>query len=371
MPSKDLHAKPFDEGTITKLEIFENYAKEWLPTFVMSPHKELWIFDFFAGTGYDKNNIEGSPIRILKQVKNQIGNIFNKKTKINICLNELEKEKFQQLEQACNNYICSNTELNRAKENNLVNIYYYNKDFDTLFPQKLSIIKQFPSLVYLDQNGIKFINYIDDLAKTKTTDFLYYLSSSFFIRFGQEKSFKSVIDVDIELLRNEPYNKIHKNILEKLRTKLPQNTELKLYPFTIRKKANVYGIIFGATHIRAVDKFLKVAWNKNSINGEANFDIDDDRRKSQLDLFVGQKLNKIETFKQHLQREILEGKIKTNKEAYHYTLLQGHISKHASDKVKQMKKEGLIIFSENSPLINYEQIFQKKRIIKFEINNRK
>jgi hypothetical protein len=28
MPRKGLHEKPFDEGTITKLEIFENYAKD-------------------------------------------------------------------------------------------------------------------------------------------------------------------------------------------------------------------------------------------------------------------------------------------------------------------------------------------------------
>ena len=34
----DLHRHPFDEGTITKLEIFEAYTKEWLPVFVMSPY---------------------------------------------------------------------------------------------------------------------------------------------------------------------------------------------------------------------------------------------------------------------------------------------------------------------------------------------
>jgi hypothetical protein len=62
MPKKDLYEKPFDEGTITKLEIFENYAKEWIPTVVMGGYPEIWIFDFFAGTGYDKNDIAGSPL---------------------------------------------------------------------------------------------------------------------------------------------------------------------------------------------------------------------------------------------------------------------------------------------------------------------
>ena len=50
----DLHRHPFDEGTITKLEIFEAYTKEWLPVFVMSPYQHICIFDLFAGTGRDQ-----------------------------------------------------------------------------------------------------------------------------------------------------------------------------------------------------------------------------------------------------------------------------------------------------------------------------
>lgn len=33
---KDLHEKPFDEGTLKKLDIFEAYTKQWLPTFIMN-----------------------------------------------------------------------------------------------------------------------------------------------------------------------------------------------------------------------------------------------------------------------------------------------------------------------------------------------
>ena len=51
MPTRNLHDHPFDEETILKLEIFEDYLKEWLPTFVMShADDDIWIFDFFAGT---------------------------------------------------------------------------------------------------------------------------------------------------------------------------------------------------------------------------------------------------------------------------------------------------------------------------------
>jgi hypothetical protein len=57
--SKDLHEKPFDETTIAKLEIFEDYAQAWLPTFIRWGEREVYIFDFYAGTGYDINSAWG------------------------------------------------------------------------------------------------------------------------------------------------------------------------------------------------------------------------------------------------------------------------------------------------------------------------
>ena len=76
----DLHRKAFDDGTLCKLEIFEAYIQAWLPTFIMQNAGTICIFDLFAGPGYDKDGIEGSPIRIIKQVEAQTGNIFQKDT---------------------------------------------------------------------------------------------------------------------------------------------------------------------------------------------------------------------------------------------------------------------------------------------------
>ena len=72
MGYKDLHDEPFDDSTIAKLEIFEDYAQAWLPTFIMQGMPALCVFDFFGGTGYDKNGVAGSPIRILQKIKEQI-----------------------------------------------------------------------------------------------------------------------------------------------------------------------------------------------------------------------------------------------------------------------------------------------------------
>jgi hypothetical protein len=69
MPASDFHKRPFDEGTLTKLQIFELYAREWLPVFLSPerpPRSEIHLFDFFAGPGTDSDGELGSPLRLLR-----------------------------------------------------------------------------------------------------------------------------------------------------------------------------------------------------------------------------------------------------------------------------------------------------------------
>ena len=71
MSPDDFHDKPFDEGTLTKLRIFELYAQEWIPVFVSQdepPFRQIHIFDFFCGPGTDSKAIHGSPLRIMNQL---------------------------------------------------------------------------------------------------------------------------------------------------------------------------------------------------------------------------------------------------------------------------------------------------------------
>ena len=301
---KDLHTSEFDEGTLTKLDIFESYTKEWLPTFVMNQFEsKLLIFDLFAGPGYSITGQEGSPIRILKQVESQIGNIFQTNKTVYLLFNELDKEKVKKLKDACNNYRDSHADLKRAVELKRVIIKVTSLDVEYLFPKiKDSFLGKFPILLFLDQNGIKFLGdeYFLPLANARKVDFLFYSSSSFFVRFGKQDAFKNVLDIDVDKVKELPYTDIHRTIIQRLREKLPKTSQTKLYPFTIKKNTNIYGIIFGASHPRAFDKFLSTAWKENGINGEANFDIDDDRNKGQVDLFGHIELTKLMKFNKDL-----------------------------------------------------------------------
>lgn len=92
MAVKDLHDKPFDQGTLTKLEIFERYTQAWIPVFAISKGENIFIVDFFAGTGYDLNGVAGSPIRIISKIFEFADLLLKYRTKVHLHFNEFKKE---------------------------------------------------------------------------------------------------------------------------------------------------------------------------------------------------------------------------------------------------------------------------------------
>ncbi len=370
MPYRDLHSDPFDETTITKLEIFEDYAEAWIPTFVMQDYfDELHIFDFFAGPGYDTNGIPGSPIRFLTKVSSFLGRFLSTKTKVVLHLNEYEPDKsnqnkFELLKKNCEEFLLENPKLKY-----FTNLEYYNEDTEILFFKLLDKISKFPSLVYLDQNGVKFISkqFVLELEKLKGVDFIYYSSSSYFWRYGGTVEFRKIIEFDMEELKRNKYQNIHRIVISKLKEAIPKNSELKLFPFSLKKGSNIYGIIFCAKHFRAVDKFLDIAWKRNRTNGEADFDIDEDKVKGQLDMFVEKKLTKVEKFKTELEGLILYKKLQSNADVLIYTYENGHIPQQAKEVLISLKKAGKINYESRTPGLTYENVFKLKTIINYKI----
>ena len=373
MAIKDLHDEPFDEATIAKLKLFEDYAQAWIPTFLMQRKvDEIHIFDFFSGPGYDKNFVSGSPIRILSKILEYKGYFFKNKVRIVTHFNEYEPKKvkqtkFEKLKGACTEFVDKNVSLKH-----FVTINYYNEDFEDLFPKLLPVLHKYPALVYIDQNGIKFLSdgYLDALSRSKRTDFLFFVSSSYIWRFGNQDEFKKHLDIDINNIKSKGYKDIHRSVTNEMRKKISVTSKLKLYPFSIKKGGNIYGIIFGATHPLAVDKFLSISWKHNTKNGDANFDIDDESGIQQLSLLEDRKLTKIEKFQSDVRELVLSRGIQNNFDLLEYTYGSGHIPKHAADCVKQLKKEGHLNFNGQSPLVTYDNVYKKKKRICFYVEEK-
>ena len=355
----------FDDSTMTKLFIFEKYIENWLPVFLKQQKDYIYIFDFFAGAGYDLKANAGSPIRILKQIVNYHSNIPDN-TKINLFFNERDKKYFKNLQSNCDDYIKRYPFID-----NIVNIKYYNEDFKNIFNSLKNTIGKYPSLVFMDQFGVKYSNYISEFEKFDTTDFLFFISSSYLKRFAETTEFKNTLELteeDIEKFKNTSYKLIHEATIQFLKKRLSPNSQLRLYPFSLRKGSNIYGLIFGSKHPLAVDKFLYIVWKINPNNGKANYDIYNDKEKRQPNLFpklVGK--TTIQLFQESFKDKILNGTIQTNKDAYYYTIEKGNIPIHAIEVLKILKKDGIINYN-RSPLVNYDNVVKKRRIIKYEKN---
>mgnify|MGYP002856468946 CR=1 FL=1 len=369
MGSKDLHRKPFDDGTNCKLNIFETYTQEWLPVMIMSKHHPVCcIYDLFAGPGYDTTGQQGSPIRILSQIQKQANNIFLTKTKIGLWLNEADKNKFIQLVENCNIFIDSEPLLKQLRNAQLLRINFTQSRFEDIFDNKiLKALNQCPSLLFLDQNGIKHLNQFEKLVGIKHLDFLYFVSSSYYVRFGETKQFKDILDIDKDDIRALEYKDIHEIITDELCSLIPPYSDMRIYPFSIKKDKNIYGIVFGSSNVLGVEKFLRTTWNINPQNGTANFDIEDDNQKSQLDLFEGKRLTKVERFVDDIQAAILSGEISNNLHAYLFTLDRGFLPSHAQTAINTLKSQKKITFEGRTPAVNYKDAYKGEKIIEYKL----
>jgi three-Cys-motif partner protein len=333
--ARDIHTKPFDEGTKAKLSIFEDYLKEWLPVF-LAKKEVIWrtinIYDFFAGPGYDSKGQKGTPMIIRDELTSYFDNIIDKKLNVNLYLNEYSKAKKEELEARIDN-----------EDLRPYSITIESLDFKEAFD------KQFPSmtqsncanLIFLDQNGIKHISeeVFKKIIGLKTTDFLFFISSSTIKRFSEHPNISQHIKLNPEEVEKTPYYKIHGLILDYYKSLIPSNKEYYLAPFSLRKNAGVYGLIFGSGHVLGIEKFLTTCWNIDPERGTANFDIDDDRiMQGQYDLFSGEvrKPKKVELFEKELESKILNLELITDREIYLYALTNGFIPTHVRKVINKL-----------------------------------
>ncbi|RXK60350.1 three-Cys-motif partner protein TcmP [Lacibacter luteus] len=327
MATKNIFDKPFDEGTLDKLTIFEDYFKEWLPVFLAKPDpiwKEIQIFDLFAGEGKDVNGVLGSPMRIISVLNANRDLILKSGVKIKVVVNEYEKQKFDLL--------VSN--LKSIADTSLYELELYNDDFYKIFESYYESMKKTANFLFLDQNGIKQIteSVFNKLIQLKQTDFLFFISSSFIKRFNELDEFRKYLKITKQDLEGKSYYHIHKVVLEYYRSMIPKGKDYFLAPFSIKKPAGIYGLIFGTNHTLGIEKFLHVCWKHDRLTGEANFDIDNEgidlTRPSLFEEF--NKPTKRHLFEQKLKSKILEGDLKTGKEVYLWVLNEGFLLKDAN-----------------------------------------
>jgi three-Cys-motif partner protein len=336
MRSTNFHEKPFDEGTLTKLQIFELYTREWLPVF-LSPEKPfrsgIHLFDFFAGPGTDSNGELGSPLRILKQL-NECSSLAGwSKVKISVHFFDKSPTKIKQLE--------ANIEKFGFRLSG-VTFDIRQLKFEDAFAECKSALGNSHSskLVFIDQCGVDHVTHdvFRQLVNFPTCDFLFFISSSTLHRFRDHPAIKQ------KITRPDDSFHVHRKVLDYYRGFLPKDSGYYLAPFSIKKSSNIYGLIFGSGHPLGIDKFLQVAWSQDELNGEADFDINrEDITPGQTFLPIDDfRPSKVSAFERELEHLLRAGNLQNEVDVMRVCFEHGVKRQHAEPVLSKLKREKII-----------------------------
>jgi three-Cys-motif partner protein len=334
MPVDDFHDKPFDEGTLTKLRIFELYAGEWLPVFLSQRHPihpEIHLFDFFAGPGVDGRGEFGSPLRLLRQLRHYESMAGWPDVRITVHFFDSNSEKIDKLARNLDSHDLRLPGVT-IDLRPLAFRRAFNESGEVLAAQYAA------KLVFIDQFGVD--NVTPDvfrlLVNAPRCDFLFFLSSSTLYRFRDHPAIKQ------KITRPNDYYHVHRAALEYYRGLLP-DPNYYLAPFSIKKGSNIYGLIFGSGHPLGMDKFLQVAWRQDEISGEADFDIDrQDLHRGQLSLFEDNTPTKVSAFLADLEQRLKSGAVHDEADVIRVCFEHGVKRQHAESVLRRLKDEGVI-----------------------------
>lgn len=336
--AEDFHDKPYDPGTLTKLRIFELYAQEWIPVFVspLAPKFDrVEIFDFFCGPGKDAAGVLGSPLRILNQLRvyHQKGMAGWSKVSITVHLYDEDCGKIERLKKVL-----------QTEDWSIPGVTIDCKPLafkDALLAhQRVLMDRGAAKLLIIDQYGVDEVT--DDVFKKligfPTSDFIFFLSSSTLHRFRDHPAIKQKIE------RPDDSYDVHRAAVDYYRKLVPPGAEYFLGRFSIRKRSNIYGLIFGSRHPLGIHKFLQVAWANDEIAGEANFDIERENIRPGEGLlnFDVMRPNKQREFESELTAAITGGSMKNEADVLRFCIEAGMTNRHSAPVLKELKRKGVI-----------------------------
>lgn len=350
MSKKDINNKPFDEGTLLKLDIFRDCFREWFPVFVHNPTiSHIFIYDMFAGSGKDSIGMDGSPLILLNEARGNekqhcraLSNSLSKK--VYFGFNEFDFNKRAALETLLRNnqFLCQKDCLIECPYTN--SLFFQSEDFKKLFLninfRRVLANSKFAKFVLLDQYGFKQIDedVFLELVNSPTTDFIFFIASSFIKRFQTLPAVtKYFRENQIRFDEAKP-KECHRVIADYYRNLLPSDKEYYIHAFTIQKGKNYYGLIFGTNHSLGMEKFVKVCWKHDCMSGDSNCNIDEDYLPGTL-FFDQENSNKKSMVKEQIERLILNGSITSNIEGLKYALTHGCEPKLFVEVITQLKKD--------------------------------
>jgi len=332
---KDSQINPQEHSEI-KVKLLKLYLEKYISILSLAKGiNEVDVYDLFCGEGLYENGKEGSPVIILKLIKeifyrNKINN--NTSVKFNCHFNDIELNKIEKLSEYIKN--------KKIHYNEIGTLEFYNFDYQTLknsILQNRKISKK-KSFIFIDPYGYKeiSINDIKGLLSDYNTEVLLFIPTQFLYRFKNDA--KCVYDFLHEILTDIEIGQSSSGIdfIHKLRGGFEKKLEKKHYvdSFIISRNINQYfALFFFTSHLYGFEKFLEAKWQideeegrgwNSTFNKPNLFSLNSNRPNT--DQFQEKLLCFLEDYR-------------TNIEIHKFTIENRHLTKHTSFILKEFQKE--------------------------------
>lgn len=336
---KDSQINPYEHSEI-KVKLLKLYLEKYINILALAKGiNEVQVFDLFCGEGIYENKKEGSPVIILRLIKDiyfKNRNISN--VKFNCNFNDYDVNKINKLTK----YVSDN-KLHYAEigELNYINEDYQNLKKEVANQKRKKGQKAF---VFIDPYGYKDISIVDieKLLSDNQTEVLLFLPTQFMYRFEKKSTPEVLYQFLIEVLTEDDLRKSSSGVdfIHRLRDGFGNKLKGKHFvdSFIItRDKNEFFALFFFTSHLYGFEKFLEAKWDIDEEEGRGwspkqdhddLFSICDNKVNS--DLFE-------ENLKVFLETE------RTNIEVHKFTIENRHLTKHANLILKKWQNSNRII----------------------------
>ncbi len=308
-----------------KVKLLGEYLKRFLNIIANDGFtNQINVFDLFCGEGIYEDGGEGSPIVIMRTIKDiHFKNVArsNRIPKINCYFNDIEKSKVENVEKGINEKNLYYSEYGT--------INYSSKDYKNILqklPQSIQSYKNEKAFIFIDPYEYKHIkvNHIKSLMASGKSEVLLWLPTQFMYRFeknGTPTALKDFIEEIVPFEKWETSDNVWSFVVQmKDSFQNAMGEEFFVDYFTIQKDSNtVFCLFFFTSHIKGYEKMLEAKWEIDTEQGKGW-----EYTGNTPSLFYEQKTNSlVEKLEPYLR-----SKPRTNGEVYEFTLRQGFLPKH-------------------------------------------
>ncbi|MFC0875306.1 three-Cys-motif partner protein TcmP [Saccharicrinis sp. FJH2] len=350
-----------------KVNLLSEYLNRYLNIICNDKYtSQINIYDLFCGEGIYENGGEGSPIVIMKAVKN----VFYKnvaridiKTKINCNFNDLNAAKVAKTEKSIYQRKLYYPEFGTIK---FTSEDY--KEYLIELTKKLNSLNaksQEKYFVFIDPYEYKHIkiSHIVELISNQKTEVLLWLPTQFMYRFEKNGTPTALKDFIEELRPFEHWNTSKNvwNFINELKDSFQKiiGDNFFVDNFTIQKDNNtVFCLFFFTSHIKGFEKMLESKWKIDSEQGKGwHYTI------NEPSLFEDEKTNplaeKLELY--------LKQKERTNGDIYVFTVRNGFLPKHTTEVLTYLQKyDKIAVFLQDGKIARMRSFYISYRNYKNE-----